>query len=444
MKPTIIAFSVVALIALGVSAGRQPAVGVLTAAGYVLIALAVTIHRRRTNLDLRWSGIAPGSSPAPDEAAGTRSEPAGNPVVPVRFDPPRGLDAALSGVAIDRWPNRRHVGAVMVELAARKKLGISKVAAEGGGTDYRITVLDTDPGEGLSDAARKTLAATSVDGRDGPFLLSGAAKVREALAMAGQRLEVETAPWHRGGRRKASPVWPIVGLVAMVGFFYLSHPVDGTTLGANAWLVVALGGLAALAIWWFAGRLHRVHSPEGTVASEQARGFKQYLETAEAGQLKFEEASEIFSRYLPYAVAFGVTKHWVKVFGEVRELAHDQGFVVADPFLIPMFMIGDGSGTDLFLGDGVGGDGAEGGVFDGFGGDGDGDLFDVDSFTDGLDDFGGFLGDTGGAGDGGGLDGGGFDGDGFGGDFGGGDVGGGGDFGGGFGGGGDFGGGMDF
>ena len=56
-------------------------------------------------------------------------------------------------------------------------------------------------------------------------------------------------------------------------------------------------------------------------------GFKKYLETAEADQIKFEEAADIFSRYLPYAIAFGVADHWAKVFGDVATRARAEGYV---------------------------------------------------------------------------------------------------------------------
>ena len=45
------------------------------------------------------------------------------------------------------------------------------------------------------------------------------------------------------------------------------------------------------------------------------RGFREYIRTAEAEQLRFEEGQDIFSRYLPFAVVFGETDRWVRIFG---------------------------------------------------------------------------------------------------------------------------------
>ena len=53
---------------------------------------------------------------------------------------------------------------------------------------------------------------------------------------------------------------------------------------------------------------------EGSAVLAQSEGFKQYLVTAEANQIKWEEAQDIFSRYLPYAIVFGVASQWAGTF----------------------------------------------------------------------------------------------------------------------------------
>ena len=60
---------------------------------------------------------------------------------------------------------------------------------------------------------------------------------------------------------------------------------------------------------------------EGSAVLAQSEGFKQYLETAEADQIRFEEAQDVFSRYLPYAIVFGVADRWAAAFEEVAEAA---------------------------------------------------------------------------------------------------------------------------
>jgi len=49
----------------------------------------------------------------------------------------------------------------------------------------------------------------------------------------------------------------------------------------------------------------------------QTLGFRQYLATAEAEQIRFEEGQDVFSRYLPYAIVFGLTERWARILADV-------------------------------------------------------------------------------------------------------------------------------
>ena len=74
--------------------------------------------------------------------------------------------------------------------------------------------------------------------------------------------------------------------------------------------------------------------------------------TAEASQIRFEEASAIFSRYLPYAIVFGVADRWAGTFQKVAEAAQAAG----QPLLMPAWYIYNGAMFPNFTGiaDGAG------------------------------------------------------------------------------------------
>lgn len=80
-------------------------------------------------------------------------------------------------------------------------------------------------------------------------------------------------------------------------------------------------------------RLRRVpRTAEGAAVRVQTLGFQKYLATAEANQIRFEESLDVFSRYLPYALVFGLAERWAKVVGDVvrqGQLA-DAGSVALD------------------------------------------------------------------------------------------------------------------
>jgi uncharacterized membrane protein len=46
-------------------------------------------------------------------------------------------------------------------------------------------------------------------------------------------------------------------------------------------------------------------------------GFRQYLSVAEGNQIRFEEREQIFSRYLPYAMVFGIAERWAHEFADL-------------------------------------------------------------------------------------------------------------------------------
>jgi uncharacterized membrane protein len=122
----------------------------------------------------------------------------------------------------------------------------------------------------------------------------------------------------RQGFFRASPqtvrgIWTVVGLVAVglgVGLTYLlARYTHAGIVGVG----VVLAGLGLLAV------AHRMpaRTAKGRAALTKTLGFRQYIGTAEANQLRFEEREDIFSRYLPYAIVFHEADRWAKAFAAI-------------------------------------------------------------------------------------------------------------------------------
>lgn len=90
---------------------------------------------------------------------------------------------------------------------------------------------------------------------------------------------------------------------------------------------VASIALAILTRWARPAR-----SAFGTAMCDQVRGFRDYLSTIEANQLKVEENFDIFSAYLPWAAAFGITDKWVSTFASLEK----SGQWTPGPLWIPL------------------------------------------------------------------------------------------------------------
>ena len=108
-----------------------------------------------------------------------------------------------------------------------------------------------------------------------------------------------------------------VAVVGGMGAYFGALMLGAAGISGFGWLIAPfiVAGLGLMAI---AGRMP-ARTPEGSAALAQTLGFRQYLETAEADQLKWEEGEDIFSRYLPFAIVFGCADRWASLFRQLAE-----------------------------------------------------------------------------------------------------------------------------
>ncbi len=103
----------------------------------------------------------------------------------------------------------------------------------------------------------------------------------------------------------------IASFLMLVAFFSSSF------LGLAGFLSVIF---SALIIMGFALIMPR-YTKKGALIKEKLAGFKLYLETAEKDRIKFhnapEKKPEMFEKFLPYAMIFGVEKEWAKQFQDI-------------------------------------------------------------------------------------------------------------------------------
>ena len=102
-------------------------------------------------------------------------------------------------------------------------------------------------------------------------------------------------------------------------------------LSVGHWRVVRVGSAGgAFAITGLAmivlNKRFGSRTADGSAMLAQSKGFELYLSTAEADQIRFEEGIDVFSRYLPYAIVYGVADRWARVFQQLAA----QGRYAAD------------------------------------------------------------------------------------------------------------------
>lgn len=306
------------------SAGRAFALTPWTGAGAVLVGLVgtglVVGRARRRGRDQAFLGLTPGLTPAPGQTAATGPRPALP--VSVQFAPPPGLRPGQLGTLVDEHADVRDVTATLVDLAVRGYLVIERTG-DGAEPDWVLHRTDK-PDDDLVGYEHRLLSAVFEDG--GRVALSDLRTTFLATLHRVQELlydDVTERGWFAGNPSGVRARWVGAG----VGVILLGALV--TTLLA-IWTHAALVGLPLVAVGvlvLLVARTAPARTPTGSAVLAQTEGFRRYLATAEADQLRFEEGEDLFSRYLPFAVAFGLTDRWTRVFAELAA----RGAALPDP-----------------------------------------------------------------------------------------------------------------
>lgn len=330
-----------------------PATGGLAAVVALGGAAVLTRRLRRTGRDEGYVGLTPGltppadpgAPPAPTAALGARSR---GPVA-VQFTPPPDLRPGQLGTLVDETADPCDVTATIVDLAVREYVRIVQVPTGDDDPDWRID-RSTKPDHDLRPYERTLLRQIFAgQGVYSVKLSDLKTTFAESMAQVQGKLydEVTELGWFRGSPKEARTSWAArgalvlaVGVVAAVGLAVFTH-----------WALVAVPVVVLGVVWLAMTGAAPARTAEGSAVLAQARGFRLYLETAEANQLRFEEGEDLFSRYLPYAVAFGLTERWASLFAQLaaegRALAEPTWFVGPHVGAYPFWAAAGSLGHDL-------------------------------------------------------------------------------------------------
>ena len=298
---------------------RPLSAGGAAAAVVALVGGGLAIGRvRRTGRDRAYLGLTPGLRPADGMDAQTGHRSRREPVA-VQFQPPADTRPGEIGTLVDEKADPVDVTATIIDLAVRGWLRIEEVPRKDPRKkpkDWTLVRLRSGT-EGLlpfeawllSSLFEKDDAVKLSDLRT--TFASSLAKVQEMLYE-----HVTTVGWFRANPNKVRTSWIVVGiLLAVLGGL-------GIGLGMAVGVVpgLALVGLAVLLVGVLVLVLSGAapaRTADGTAVLAQTLGFRRYLATAEAEQIRFEEGQDLFSRYLPYAIVFGLADRWARVFADL-------------------------------------------------------------------------------------------------------------------------------
>jgi hypothetical protein len=283
------------------------------AAAVLLLGAAGIWWLVRRGRDRRFVGQIPGLAPLSDVASAEEMRPFGDSGEgPVEWAPPDDLRPGLLGTLIDEQANVLDVTATIVDLAVRGYLRIDEIPDKGlfSSRDWQLVQLKGGDTELL--AYEQKLFAALFSGRNTVRL----SKLKQTFAEDLKRVqssmydELVYRNWYRRRPDSTRTTWGVVGFAAVavaVGATYLLASYTHFGVVGVALVIGAVGV-------WFASRDMPARTGHGSAVLARTLGFRRYLATAEAGQIRFEEGTDVFSRYLPYAIVFGEAERWAKVF----------------------------------------------------------------------------------------------------------------------------------
>src|SRR5665811_533749 len=278
------------------------------------VALAVRTARRRAR-DEQYLGLTPGLAPASNQAMSVGFRDKRAPIA-VQFQPPAGFRAGQLGTLVDEKADPRDVTATIVDLAVRGYLRIEETQDAGSWgkqADFRMIKL-READQGLRPY-EVTLFSNLFSERQEVSLSALRTTFAASMALVQKGLydDVTQRGWFRGNPQTVRALW----LVAAIALALAGVMLTVILVNVGKWAILGIPLIIIGALVMFMARYAPARTAAGTAVLEQTRGFELYLRTAEANQIKYEEGEDLFSRYLPYAIVFGVAERWAGIFAQL-------------------------------------------------------------------------------------------------------------------------------
>jgi uncharacterized protein (TIGR04222 family) len=244
--------------------------------------------------------------------------------IAVEFEPPEGIRPGQVGVLVDERADTLDVTATIVDLASRGYLTIAEIPKTWwfGSADWQLDRLGRDENELL--AYERVVLGGLFGARDTVKVSELKNKFYTHLARAKEALYQDAVArgWFWRHPTTVRTVFRVLGLFVMVGGLVLTG-VLGSRYGYGLLgLPIAAGGL----LLTLTARAMPRRTALGRRLMRRSLGFRKYIETGERHTQAFAERANIFTAYLPYAVAFRCVEKWAEAFSDIDLQAATEGW----------------------------------------------------------------------------------------------------------------------
>ncbi len=235
--------------------------------------------------------------------------------------PPSGLRPGLLGTLLNETADVQDVTASIVDLAVRGHLSIERipagesVAEAKGAEDWRLTRTDR-PADGLEEYEQVLLGALFADRDDvlmSQLRTTFAADLRAVQAALYDA--VVARGWFPGHPRSLHARW----WAGAIGLLTAAAMATWALAAFTHLALIGVGGVLAGVVAVVLAARASARTPEGEQVLARTRAFAAYLREVQGEQLRLDASRDVFSAYLPYAIVFGVTRHWADAFAQAAD-----------------------------------------------------------------------------------------------------------------------------
>jgi len=231
----------------------------------------------------------------------------------VEYDAPKDIEAVYAGLLTFQRMKKDFLVAMIIQMAVSGVLQI-KVLDEIGKKGEGVTLIRKRQGEDLDGPHQLLLQ-----------MLFGTKKEVELSKIKGTIKKSQMEAFHRAlfaeltdrgwyVKRSFFRRWAFLALAGVMGMLSIAvSDLFGTFIALSFFFVALIIAVFA----WFMPQPTKV----GARMRHRVAGFCRFMHTAERYREKWHEEERMFTRLLPYAIAFDDVKRWVKTFDGIEQVA---------------------------------------------------------------------------------------------------------------------------
>ncbi len=239
-------------------------------------------------------------------------DPKGRGTIIAQYEPPDKLSPAEVGTLIDGSADSKDVSATIIDLAVKKFLKIKRTEEKSFlGKNVEYTFIRLENKEPEKDFEKEVMKGI-FDGDKEKKLSDLKNKFYKTLATVKSQL-YESVTQKGYYAKNPNTVFGMWIAIAIVGGFFMAFGFGALQGGWGVFSGIVSGTIILVFGW-----LMPAVTVKGARTKEDILGFKEFLSVTETDRLKFHNAPEkdpqMFEKFLPYAMVFGVEKEWSKQF----------------------------------------------------------------------------------------------------------------------------------